>query len=43
MFTARYELISFIRQITVRLARVKVLVNSQLKPGFDINVNMWNF
>ena len=38
MFTARYELSSFIRQITVRLEMVKVLVNSQLKPA-----NMWNF
>ena len=42
MFTARYVLSSFIKQITLRLKRVKVLINSQLKPGFDIHVIMWN-
>jgi hypothetical protein len=38
VFTARYGLSYFIKQVTLRLKSVKVLINSQLKPGLDIHM-----
>ena len=31
------------RRLKVNLERIKMLTNSQLKPGFDIHAIMWNF